>query len=231
MPSSNPGRLHAILLIRNHSFFGRRTPAHGSGLRRSGPTSKRSGCPRPNRRHVFLQRQRQDADLSRIRLPLLQLQGLHGAFQIRGRGPQQRIQTLQTLFGPRGQIGFGSLQGCWGGVRIKADHVSPLPQTCQRGPSLQSLSCVSPCSRPFPAQLAFGYDISKRTQSGPPWPFLSPDRGNPRAHGAGLSPQRPVSLRKTVTESRHPSLGPSDPEGSGVPSFLSLQLFSDRSAS
>lgn len=33
---------------------------------------------------------------------------LHGAFQIRGRGPQQRIQTLQTLFGPRGQIGFGS---------------------------------------------------------------------------------------------------------------------------
>ena len=231
MPSSNTGRLHAILLIRNHSFFGRRTPAHGSGLRRSGPTSKRSGCPRPNRRHVFLQRQRQDADLSRIRLPLLQLQGLHGAFQIRGRGPQQRIQTLQTLFGPRGQIGFGSLQGCWGGVRIKADHVSPLPQTCQRGPSLQSLSCVSPCSRPFPAQLAFGYDISKRTQSGPPWPFLSPDRGNPRAHGAGLSPQRPVSLRKTVTESRHPSLGPSDPDGSGVPSFLSLQLFSDRSAS
>jgi len=231
MPSSNTGRLHAILLIRNHSFFGRRTPAHGSGLRRSGPTSKRSGCPRPNRRHVFLQRQRQDADLSRIRLPLLQLQGLHGAFQIRGRGPQQRIQTLQTLFGPRGQIGFGSLQGCWGGVRIKADHVSPLPQTCQRGPSLQSLSCVSPCSRPFPAQLAFGYDISKRTQSGPPWPFLSPDRGNPRAHGAGLSPQRPVSLRKTVTESRHPSLGPSDPEGSGVPSFRSLQLFSDRSAS
>lgn len=231
MPSSNPGRLHAILLIRNHSFFSRRTPAHGSGRRRSGPTSKRSGCPRPNRRHVFLQRQRQDADLSRIRLPLLQLQGLHGAFQIRGRGPQQRIQTLQTLFGPRGQIGFGSLQGCWGGVRIKADHVSPLPQTCQRGPSLQSLSCVSPCSRPFPAQLAFGYDISKRTQSGPPWPFLSPDRGNPRAHGAGLSPQRPVSLRKTVTESRHPSLGPSDPEGSGVPSFLSLQLFSDRSAS
>ena len=163
MPSSNTGRLHAILLIRNHSFFGRRTPAHGSGLRRSGPTSKRSGCPRPKRRHVFLQRQRQDADLSRIRLPLLQLQGLHGAFQIRGRGPQQRIQTLQTLFGPRGQIGFGSLQGCWGGVRIKADHVSPLPQTCQRGPSLQSLSCVSPCSRPFPAQLAFGYDISKRT--------------------------------------------------------------------
>ena len=163
MPSSNTGRLHAILLIRNHSFFGRRTPAHGSGLRRSGPTSKRSGCPRPNRRHVFLQRQRQDADLSRIRLPLLQLQGLHGAFQIRGRGPQQRIQTLQTLFGPRGQIGFGSLQGCWGGVRIKADHVSPLPQTCQRGPSLQSLSCVSPCSRPLPAQLAFGYDISKRT--------------------------------------------------------------------
>lgn len=156
---------------------------------------------------------------------------LHGAFQIRGRGPQQRIQTLQTLFGPRGQIGFGSLQGCWGGVRIKADHVSPLPQTCQRGPSLQSLSCVSPCSQPFPAQLAVGYDISKRTQSGPPWPFLSPDRGNPRAHGAGLSPQRPVSLRKTVTESRHPSLGPSDPEGSGVPSFLSLQLFSDRSAS
>ena len=231
MPSSNTGRLHAILLIRNHSFFGRRTPAHGSGLRRSGPTSKRSGCPRPNRRHVFLQRQRQDADLSRIRLPLLQLQGLHGAFQIRGRGPQQRIQTLQTLFGPRGQIGFGSLQGCWGGVRIKADHVSPLPQTCQRGPSLQSLSCVSPCSRPLPAQLAFGYDISKRTQSGPPWPFLSPDRGNPRAHGVGLSPQRPVSLRKTVTESRHPSLGPSDPEGSGVPSFLSLQLFSDRSAS
>ena len=230
MPSSNTGRLHAILLIRNHSFFGRRTPAHGSGLRRSGPTSKRSG-PRPNRRHVFLQRQRQDADLSRIRLPLLQLQGLHGAFQIRGRGPQQRIQTLQTLFGPRGQIGFGSLQGCWGGVRIKADHVSPLPQTCQRGPSLQSLSCVSPCSQPFPAQLAVGYDISKRTQSGPPWPFLSPDRGNPRAHGAGLSPQRPVSLRKTVTESRHPSLGPSDPEGSGVPSFLSLQLFSDRSAS
>ena len=204
MPSSTPGRLHAILLIRNHSFFGRRTPAHGSGLRRSGPTSKRSGCPRPNRRHVFLQRQRQDADLSRIRLPLLQLQGLHGAFQIRGRGPQQRIQTLQTLFGPRGQIGFGSLQGCWGGVRIKADHVSPLPQTCQHGPSLQSLSCVSPCSRPFPAQLAYG---------------------------AGLSPQRPVSLRKTVTESRHPSLGPSDPEGSGVPSFLSLQLFSDRSAS
>ena len=204
MPSSTPGRLHAILLIRNHSFFGRRTPAHGSGLRRSGPTSKRSGCPRPNRRHVFLQRQRQDADLSRIRLPLLQLQGLHGAFQIRGRGPQQRIQTLQTLFGPRGQIGFGSLQGYWGGVRIKADHVSPLPQTCQRGPSLQSLSCVSPCSRPFPAQLAYG---------------------------AGLSPQRPVSLRKTVTESRHPSLGPSDPEGSGVPSFLSLQLFSDRSAS
>ncbi len=231
MPSSNTGRLHAILLIRNHSFFGRRTPAHGSGLRRSGPTSKRSGCPRPNRRHVFLQRQRQDADLSRIRLPLLQLQGLHGAFQIRGRGPQQRIQTLQTLFGPRGQIGFGSLQGCWGGVRIKADHVSPLPQTCQRGPSLQSLSCVSPCSRPLPAQLAFGYDISKRTQSGPPWPFLSPDRGNPRAHGVGLSPQRPVSLRKTVTESRHPSLGPSDPDGSGVPSFLSLQLFSDRSAS
>lgn len=231
MLSSNTGRLHAILLIRNHSFFGRRTPAHGSGLRRSGPTSKRSGCPRPNRRHVFLQRQRQDADLSRIRLPLLQLQGLHGAFQIRGRGPQQRIQTLQTLFGPRGQIGFGSLQGYWGGVRIKADHVSPLPQTCQRGPSLQSLSCVSPCSRPFPAQLAFGYDISKRTQSGPPWPFLSPDRGNPRAHGAGLSPQRPVSLRKTVTESRHPSLGPSDPEGSGVPSFRSLQLFSDRSAS
>ena len=231
MPSSTPGRLHAILLIRNHSFFGRRTPAHGSGLRRSGPTSKRSGCPRPNRRHVFLQRQRQDADLSRIRLPLLQLQGLHGAFQIRGRGPQQRIQTLQTLFGPRGQIGFGNLQGCWGGVRIKADHVSPLPQTCQRGPSLQSLSCVSPCSRPFPAQLAFGYDISKRTQSGPPWPFLSPDRGNPRAHGAGLSPQRPVSLRKTVTESRHPSLGPSDPDGSGVPSLLSLQLFSDRSAS
>lgn len=204
MPSSNTGRLHAILLIRNHSFFGRRTPAHGSGLRRSGPTSKRSGCPRPNRRHVFLQRQRQDADLSRIRLPLLQLQGLHGAFQIRGRGPQQRIQTLQTLFGPRGQIGFGSLQGYWGGVRIKADHVSPLPQTCQHGPSLQSLSCVSPCSRPFPAQLAYG---------------------------AGLSPQRPVSLRKTVTESRHPSLGPSDPEGSGVPSFLSLQLFSDRSAS
>lgn len=204
MPSSNTGRLHAILLIRNHSFFDRRTPAHGSGLRRSGPTSKRSGCPRPNRRHVFLQRQRQDADLSRIRLPLLQLQGLHGAFQIRGRGPQQRIQTLQTLFGPRGQIGFGSLQGCWGGVRIKADHVSPLPQTCQRGPSLQSLSCVSPCSRPLPAQLAYG---------------------------AGLSPQRPVSLRKTVTESRHPSLGPSDPEGSGVPSFLSLQLFSDRSAS
>ena len=204
MPSSNTGSLHAILLIRNHSFFGRRTPAHGSGLRRSGPTSKRSGCPRPNRRHVFLQRQRQDADLSRIRLPLLQLQGLHGAFQIRGRGPQQRIQTLQTLFGPRGQIGFGSLQGCWGGVRIKADHVSPLPQTCQHGPSLQSLSCVSPCSRPFPAQLAYG---------------------------AGLSPQRPVSLRKTVTESRHPSLGPSDPEGSGVPSFLSLQLFSDRSAS
>lgn len=204
MPSSNPGRLHAILLIRNHSFFSRRTPAHGSGLRRSGPTSKRSGCPRPNRRHVFLQRQRQDADLSRIRLPLLQLQGLHGAFQIRGRGPQQRIQTLQTLFGPRGQIGFGSLQGYWGGVRIKADHVSPLPQTCQHGPSLQSLSCVSPCSRPFPAQLAYG---------------------------AGLSPQRPVSLRKTVTESRHPSLGPSDPEGSGVPSFLSLQLFSDRSAS
>ena len=231
MPSSNTGRLHAILLIRNHSFFGRRTPAHGSGLRRSGPTSKRSGCPRPNRRHVFLQRQRQDADLSRIRLPLLKLQGLHGAFQIRGRGPQQRIQTLQTLFGPRGQIGFGSLQGCWGGVRIKADHVSPLPQTCQRGPSLQSLSCVSPCSRPLPAQLAFGYDISKRTQSGPPWPFLSPDRGNPRAHGVGLSPQRPVSLRKTVTESRHPSLGPSDPDGSGVPSFLSLQLFSDRSAS
>lgn len=231
MPSSNTGRLHAILLIRNHSFFGRRTPAHGSGLRRSGPTSKRSGCPRPNRRHVFLQRQRQDADLSRIRLPLLQLQGLHGAFQIRGRAPQQRIQTLQTLFGPRGQIGFGSLQGCWGGVRIKADHVSPLPQTCQRGPSLQSLSCVSPCSRPLPAQLAFGYDISKRTQSGPPWPFLSPDRGNPRAHGVGLSPQRPVSLRKTVTESRHPSLGPSDPDGSGVPSFLSLQLFSDRSAS
>ena len=231
MPSSNTGRLHAILLIRNHSFFGRRTPAHGSGLRRSGPTSKKSGCPRPNRRHVFLQRQRQDADLSRIRLPLLQLQGLHGAFQIRGRGPQQRIQTLQTLFGPRGQIGFGSLQGCWGGVRIKADHVSPLPQTCQRGPSLQSLSCVSPCSRPLPAQLAFGYDISKRTQSGPPWPFLSPDRGNPRAHGVGLSPQRPVSLRKTVTESRHPSLGPSDPDGSGVPSFLSLQLFSDRSAS
>lgn len=227
MPSSTPGRLHAILLIRNHSFFGRRTPAHGSGLRRSGPTSKRSGCPRPNRRHVFLQWQRQDADLSRIRLPLLQLQGLHGAFQIRGRGPQQRIQTLQTLFGPRGQIGFGSLQGCWGGVRIKADHVSPLPQTCQRGPSLQSLSCVSPCSRPFPAQLAFGYDISKRT----PWPFLSPDRENPRAHGAGLSPQRPVSLRKTVTQSRHPSLGPSDPDGSGVPSFLSLQLFSDRSAS
>ena len=204
MPSSNTGRLHAILLIRNHSFFGRRTPAHGSGLRRSGPTSKRSGCPRPNRRHVFLQRQRQDADLSRIRLPLLQLQGLHGAFQIRGRGPQQRIQTLQTLFGPRGQIGFGSLQGCWGGVRIKADHVSPLPQTCQHGPSLQSLSCVSPCSRPFPAQLAYG---------------------------AGLSPQRPVSLRKTVTESRHPSLGPSDPDGSGVPSLLSLQLFSDRSAS
>lgn len=204
MPSSNTGRLHAILLIRNHSFFGRRTPAHGSGLRRSGPTSKRSGCPRPNRRHVFLQRQRQDADLSRIRLPLLQLQGLHGAFQIRGRGPQQRIQTLQTLFGPRGQIGFGSLQGYWGGVRIKADHVSPLPQTCQHGPSLQSLSCVSPCSRPFPAQLAYG---------------------------AGLSPQRPVSLRKTVTESRHPSLGPSDPEGSGVPSFRSLQLFSDRSAS
>ena len=75
----------------------------------------RSGCPRPNRRHVFLQRQRQDADLSRIRLPLLQLQGLHGAFQIRGRGPQQRIQTLQTLFGPRGQIGFESLQGYWGG--------------------------------------------------------------------------------------------------------------------
>ena len=32
-------------------------------------------------------------------------------------------------------------------------------------------------------------------------------------------------------ENRHPSLGPSDPEGSGVPSFLSLQLFSDRSAS
>ena len=86
----------------------------------------------------------------------------------------------------------------------RADHVSPLPQTCQRGPSLQSLSCVSPCSRPLPAQLAYG---------------------------AGLSPQRPVSLRKTVTESRHPSLGPSDPEGSGVPSFLSLQLFSDRSAS
>ena len=227
MPSSNTGRLHANLLIRNHSFFGRRTPAHGSRLRRSGPTSKRSGCPRPNRRHVFLQRQRQDADLSRIRLPLLQLQGLHGAFQIRGRGPQQRIQTLQTLFGPRGQIGFGSLQGCWGGVRIKADHVSPLPQTCQRGPSLQSLSCVSPCSRPLPAQLAFGYDISKRT----PWPFLSPDRENPRAHGAGLSPQRPVSLRKTVTQSRHPSLGPSDPGGSGVPSFRSLQLFSDRSAS
>ena len=231
MPSSNTGRLHAILLIRNHSFFGRRTPAHGSGLRRSDPTRRGSGCPRPNRSHVFLQRQRQDAGLSRIRLSLLQLQGLHGAFQIRGRGPQQRIQTLQTLFGPRGQIGFGSLQGCWGGVRIKADHVSPLPQTCQRGPSLQSLSCVSPCSQPFPAQLAVGYDISKRTQSGPPWPFLSPDRGNPRAHGAGLSPQRPVSLRKTVTESRHPSLGPSDPEGSGVPSFLSLQLFSDRSAS
>lgn len=100
MPSSNTGRLHAILLIRNHSFFGRRTPAHGSGLRRSGPTSKRSGCPRPNRRHVFLQRQRQDADLSRIRLPLLQLQGLHGAFQIRGRGPQQRIQTLANAVWP-----------------------------------------------------------------------------------------------------------------------------------
>lgn len=78
------------------------------------PTSKRSGCPRPNRRHVFLQRQRQDADLSRIRLPLLQLQGLHGAFQIRGRGPQQRIQTLQTLFGPRGQIGFGRFAGVLG---------------------------------------------------------------------------------------------------------------------
>lgn len=100
MPSSNTGRLHAILLIRNHSFFGRRTPAHGSGLRRSGPTSKRSGCPRPNRRHVFLQRQRQDADLSRIRLPLLQLQGLHGAFQIRGRGPQQRIPNPANAVWP-----------------------------------------------------------------------------------------------------------------------------------
>ena len=162
MPSSNTGRLHAILLIRNHSFFGRRIPAHGSGLRRSGPTSKRSGCPRPNRRHVFLQRQRQDADLSRIRLPLLQLQGLHGAFQIRGRGPQQRIQPLQTLFALAGQTAFAGVLGRRK-FRIKADHVSPLPQTCQHGPSLQSLSCVSPCSRPFPAQLAFGYDISKRT--------------------------------------------------------------------
>ena len=113
----------------------------------------------------------------------------------------------------------------------RSNGYKPCKRCLARGPSLQSLSCVSPCSRPFPAQLAFGYDISKRTQSGPPWPFLSPDRGNPRAHGAGLSPQRPVSLRKTVTESRHPSLGPSDPEGSGVPSFLSLQLFSDRSAS
>lgn len=62
------------------------------GLRRSGPTSKRSGCPRPNRRHVFLQRQRQDADLSRIRLPLLQLQGLHGAFQI----PRKRPAATDT---------------------------------------------------------------------------------------------------------------------------------------
>lgn len=70
------------------------------GLRRSGPTSKRSGCPRPNRRHVFLQRQRQDADLSRIRLPLLQLQGLHGAFQIRGRGPQQRIPNPANAVWP-----------------------------------------------------------------------------------------------------------------------------------
>lgn len=41
MPSSNTGRLHAILLIRNHSFFGRRTPAHGSGLRRSGPNQQK----------------------------------------------------------------------------------------------------------------------------------------------------------------------------------------------
>ena len=227
MPSSTPGRLHAILLIRNHSFFGRRTPAHGSGLRRSGPTSKRSGCPRPNRRHVFLQRQRQDADLSRIRLPLLQLQGLHGAFQIRGRGPQHRIQTLQTLFGPRGQIGFGSLQGYWGGVRIKADHVSPLPQNCSAGPPCKAFHAYRTVRGLFRRNLP----LDTTFQSGPPWPFLSPDRGNPRAHGAGLSPQRPVSLRKTVTESRHPSLGPSDPEGSGVPSFRSLQLFSDRSAS
>ena len=73
-----------------------------------------AAVPAQNRRHVFLQRQRQDAGLSRIRLPLLQLQGLHGAFQIR-RGPQQRIQALQTLFGPRGQMSFESSQGCWGG--------------------------------------------------------------------------------------------------------------------
>ena len=162
MPSSNTGRLHAILLIRNHSFFGRRTPAHGSGLRRSGPTSKRSGCPRPNRRHVFLQRQRQDADLSRIRLPLLQLQGLHGAFQIRGRGPQQRIQTLQTLFGPRGQIGFGSLQGCWGGVRIKADHVSPLPIS-SAGPPCKAFHAYRPVRGLFRRNLP----LDTTFQSGP----------------------------------------------------------------
>ena len=196
MPSSNTGRLHAILLIRNHSFFGRRTPAHGSGLRRSGPTSKRSGCPRPNRRHVFLQRQRQDADLARPARCVS--------------NPRKRPAATDT--NPANAVWPARANRLWkfAGVlgrrkfRIKADHVSPLPQTCQHGPSLQSLSCVSPCSRPFPAQLAYG---------------------------AGLSPQRPVSLRKTVTESRHPSLGPSDPEGSGVPSFLSLQLFSDRSAS
>lgn len=232
MPSSNTGRLHAILLIRNHSFFGRRTPAHGSGLRRSGPNQqkKRLSPSKPPPRLPTAATPRRGsftypaAVTSTARPCTVRFKS---AEEARSNG----YQTLQTLFGPRGQIGFGSLQGCWGGVRIKADHVSPLPQTCQRGPSLQSLSCVSPCSRPLPAQLAFGYDISKRTQSGPPWPFLSPDRGNPRAHGVGLSPQRPVSLRKTVTESRHPSLGPSDPDGSGVPSFLSLQLFSDRSAS
>ena len=28
---------------------------------------------------------------------------------------RQRIQALQTLFGPRGQMSFESSQGCWGG--------------------------------------------------------------------------------------------------------------------
>ena len=231
MPSSNTGRLHAILLIRNHSFFGRRIPAHGSGLRRSGPTSKkkRLSPSKPPPRLPTAATPRRGS----FTYPAAVTSTARPARCVSN--PRKRPAATDTnpanAVWPARADRLWKLAGVLGRSPDKGrPRFSSSPNLPAR-PSLQSLSCVSPCSRPFPAQLAFGYDISKRTQSGPPWPFLSPDRGNPRAHGAGLSPQRPVSLRKTVTESRHPSLGPSDPDGSGVPSLLSLQLFSDRSAS